>query len=35
MTTAMVTLMLLLLLMGFPMMIPLLGATLLGFLFFF
>jgi tripartite ATP-independent transporter DctM subunit len=35
MTTAMVALMLVLLLMGFPMMIPLLGATMLGFFVFF
>ncbi len=35
MTTAMVTLMLILLLMGFPMMIPLIGAAMLGFFVFF
>src|SRR5688572_2391339 len=35
MTLAMVSLMLVLLLMGFPMLIPLLGATMLGFFVFF
>jgi C4-dicarboxylate transporter DctM subunit len=35
MTTAMVTLMIVLLLLGFPMMIPLIGASLVGFLIYF